>query len=136
MKIFKTRKITRQEKEAFTYGDCWVLALEMHKKCNLPVAFFIGSETDEDHDNPNVYWNHAFNVLPNGNYIDIHGVHTSEELHDRWAEELESGTPDIVHPSHHVSLSILYGETRHYSDDASIAAQKLIHQYKVKKLKA
>lgn len=127
----ETMQITTiTEQIAFTYGDCWVLALEIHKQYGLPVAFFIGSETANDDANPNIYWVHAFNALPNGTYLDVKGVHTREDLHGRWAEELESGVPDIVQPAHVITMAILDGEPRHYSNDATVTAQKLHNRYR------
>lgn len=120
---------TLAEQEAFTYGDCWALALEIHKQQGLPVAFFIGSETDNDDTNTDVYWVHAFNVLPNGAYLDVKGIHTIEELHDRWTGGLESGEPEVIQPHHDITVAILNGESRYYDNDATVTAQKLIHRY-------
>lgn len=123
--ITKLPAITQDEQVAFTQGDCWMLAIEMQKRYSLPIAFFGGAESnckDEE-----VFWVHAFNTLPNGDYIDIMGVHTEKEMESDWNDCVDSGhlnrfvhatSPKMVH-------AMVYDQIPAYGEDVTLAAQKL-----------
>lgn len=97
--------ITGEEVEAFTYGDCWRLALAVNELMGFPVAFFAsvvpgvkGIETV----NKRTQWCHVFNVLPDGRYIDVSGVYTDCEMYSKWIVNIwdERGRePRVIVPS-------------------------------------
>lgn len=65
---------------AFTMGDCWRLALDLHKKLNYSVFVVTNLEivlTDQ----PSEFFHHM--VVKNqftGDFLDVHGKHTEAEL--------------------------------------------------------
>lgn len=61
--------------EAFTKGDCWVLAKDIEAATGYPIAMATYGDG---------YWCHAGNVLPNGLIVDIEGTRTEKEWVARW----------------------------------------------------
>jgi hypothetical protein len=62
-------------REAFTDGDCWVLAWEGANLYALPIVTVSGNES---------FWIHAANLLPDGRILDIEGIWEQQEWLDRW----------------------------------------------------
>lgn len=68
------------ETKYFTEYNCWALALEMNRLFGFDIAFYAAttSEDGEIEEDTLWSWSHAFNVLPDGRYIDIEGVHDAK----------------------------------------------------------
>jgi hypothetical protein len=63
--------ITDQDIENFTKGWCYLLAGVIEQDCGYPrVAFWDGFRPA----------GHMFNILPDGRFIDITGIHTRAEM--------------------------------------------------------
>lgn len=70
----------RSTVEAFTEGDCWRLAFELHQKLDWPVFVITGVEIVFT-DRPSEYFGHMFVQNPvTGKFLDINGEHTEDEL--------------------------------------------------------
>jgi len=64
-----------QVREAFTDGDCWVLAWEGANMYDLPIVTVSGNES---------FWLHAANLLPDGRILDIEGIWEQQDWLARW----------------------------------------------------
>lgn len=69
--------------DAFTFGDCWCLAKELHDIAGYPIyaigcAYTGPNETNRD-------WCHMFVALPDGNFLDIRGVWDEEAMLEEWS---------------------------------------------------
>lgn len=71
--------------DAFTCGDCWHLAWELHRLTGYPMIF--SSSFLANYDSGRFEWDHVAVVLPDGNIMDVNGVQTSEDWEDRWSTE-------------------------------------------------
>ena len=77
--------------EAFTYGDCWALALELKARfphltvCTLIDPHWAGEDDPEIYDF--MQWSHVV-VLDKstGIYYDVRGSHTAESKFPEWEE--------------------------------------------------
>lgn len=69
--------------QAFTEGDCWVLAEEVRKMTGWEKVA-VGYDDTEEGQKPDFYWLHVANRLPDGRLLDITGIHSDEEFIDRW----------------------------------------------------
>lgn len=118
-----------EETIAFTKGDCWALALDMHQRYNLPLCFVIASEAPMPVIDKEVWWVHVFNVLPNGLLIDVNGIHTEQEMLSQWEFRIrESDTAKkltLAQPPHEMSKEILQGFTRYYGTDTERSVNRL-----------
>ena len=70
--------ITENDEAMFTRGGCLVLADLISEATGWPVCSLT---TEDEPDGPDI---HAFVRTPDGKYLDIEGVHTEEEMLDRW----------------------------------------------------
>lgn len=91
---------TEGEIEAFTYGDCWVLANYLWK--NLPGSQLIAlaaSEKNPEYEELNtvaVPWYHMAVLLQDGRIIDVEGVHSDQSAYmERWACMSECLDPEV-----------------------------------------
>jgi hypothetical protein len=77
--------------EAFTEGDCWRLAFELHQKLGWPVFVITGVEIVFT-DRPSMYFGHMFVQNPvTGKFLDINGEHTEDELlQKRWGVGIDA----------------------------------------------
>lgn len=82
-----TYQITEGDLDAFTEGDCWVLAREINKRTGWKV-FALGAfpehvdfskRTLNDLD-----WVHVVVQTPDGSYLDVDGLSTGDALVDRY----------------------------------------------------
>ena len=65
--------------EAFTEGDCWLLALGLARRTCWPMVFindWSGVEEDE--------WCHVLVKHPDGEWIDIHGKNHPYDVKSHW----------------------------------------------------
>lgn len=75
---------TPEEIEAFTDGDCWHLALQMHKMTGAPVVFANPvPETDE-------YWEHVGLLISPRRVLDIEGITPIHLWREKWADDYET----------------------------------------------
>lgn len=122
--------ITEHEIDAFTRGDCWALALDIHKQFGLPVVFFVGFENSLPENDEEIFWGHAFNRLPDGNYLDIHGIQSKRQIMECWSLKLHGNDkPAIVRPSHATTVKILSEFNRSYNESTAVAIRKLTELY-------
>src|SRR6478609_5507007 len=56
--------------QAYTEGDCWILAYALHELTSLPLAL-TGTALD---------WDHVMLALPNGEFLDITGICGKEAM--------------------------------------------------------
>lgn len=112
--------ITDIERTAYTYGDCATLARAVHEATGYPIVFYGGTETEDGvlyDDDTYWFWVHAFNVMPDGRYIDVNGIYTAEEIREQWHPSfLETAYKhlhvadfhaNIWHPSHEESIQFM-----------------------------
>jgi len=82
--------ITDSDRSTFSRGDCYTLAYAIHQRYGLPIVR-VGEQRSDG------VWSHMLNQLPNGDYLDIDGVHSEGEVWERWVEneklEEDAATP-------------------------------------------
>lgn len=71
--------ITADDESLFTRGGCLVLAELLNEQTGWPIYSL---NTSEYPDEPDL---HAFVRTPDGQYLDIEGKHTRDEMLARWA---------------------------------------------------
>ena len=76
--------------EAFTCGDCWSLAFELHRLTGYPMIFSSMFETYVSVER--FEWDHVAVVLPDGRIMDVNGVQSPEDWEDRWSTASEITT--------------------------------------------
>lgn len=74
----------------FTEGDCWLLAKELHARGIGEVVGITEKENPE-------YWCHMAVVLPDGNFLDAHGIQTKDQLMTRWTPFCARGKSALAH---------------------------------------
>lgn len=75
---------------AFTKGDCWRLALDLHKKLGYPVYVVTELEIVLN-DNPAAFFHHMVVMNPvTGKFIDVDGEHTETQLLSQYGTFSES----------------------------------------------
>lgn len=80
--------------EAFTEGDCWALAIEIHRLTGYPIIFSSSYSRPRD-----VFgWDHVAVVLPDNRILDVNGVTDSEDWCLRWNtnESIETTNPKEI----------------------------------------
>lgn len=77
---------TEEEVDDFTAGDCWKLAREIH----LQGAGRLTGVVDEK--DPS-FWIHMVVELPDGNFLDVYGIQSREQLMERWAPYFGGSKP-------------------------------------------
>lgn len=68
-------RVTKLDRERFSYGDCHFLARAISRLTGLPICTFMWNGEPETH---------AFVRLPDGRYLDVEGASTAAELRSRW----------------------------------------------------
>ncbi|MFE6967200.1 hypothetical protein ACFVAJ_19055 [Agromyces sp. NPDC057679] len=76
-------KITNEEAETFTEGDCDVLATELAARTGWPVVLVADGPAGP------VGWVHAGVQAPDGRIVDVEGWHHQDAWVDRWTMELQ-----------------------------------------------
>ena len=73
---------------AFTQGDCWRLAEELHRLTGYSLVA-VGFEQEEEENLPlsQRCWMHVLNQCPDGTLLDVMGVHDSDSTLEYWAQE-------------------------------------------------
>lgn len=69
-----------EEHDRFKNGDCWRLAIELHKRTGWPLWVL----ADECSDEGVLGWFHVGVKHPDGRYVDIDGAQSFDELYDAW----------------------------------------------------
>jgi hypothetical protein len=116
--------------EAFTEGDCWRLALELHQKLDWPVFVVTGVEIAYT-DHPSMYFGHMFVQNPvTGKFLDINGEHTEDELlQEDWGVGIDA--PVICEVTDDLSIS-LTDQAVFKNIDASTVADAIIELLNLK----
>lgn len=112
--------------EAFTEGDCWRLAFDLHEKLNYPVFVITDLETSLG-DRPSMYFGHMFVQNPiTGKFLDVNGEHTEDELlMSDWG--VDDGIPVFIDVTD--DLNIDQASHSYYSNfNSSSIADKIIEQ--------
>lgn len=89
--------------EAFTFGDCWVLAQAIERATGYPL---VSATYGKD------FWIHVGNRLPSGLILDIEGTHAEtgwlecwrEILGDDGGDDVEMYTLSWTHKTLHASI--------------------------------
>lgn len=71
--------------EAFTYGDCYRLAKEIHDLTNYPI-FAVGCQFDTRSEKKRD-WCHMVVQIPDGRYADVAGIWDEDDLLNWWGDE-------------------------------------------------
>lgn len=114
--------LTKDQIEAFTAGDCWVLAREM-VKLGLGEAVFLSTMTG-DYKPSTFPWDHVVVRLPSGLYLDATGVKTLDELTEDWSYGSEPLNTLTVTSDGDYALAVAE-QRRFYRHNARSAALKL-----------
>lgn len=126
--------LSDQEREAFTYGDCWLLARALNNICGWQMVG-IGSEggcyrgAERD-------WIHLLVRTPYGHLLDVEGLHEESEMDVRWGPDLwllstEGGEMDIFDVSLRDWHLLTNAQRIRYPDISPVrTARKLLHAYR------
>jgi hypothetical protein len=117
--------------EAFTEGDCWRLAFELHQKLDWPVFVITGVEMALT-DRPSMYFGHMFVQNPaTGKFLDINGEHPEDELlQQNWGVDIDAPVICEVTDDLNISQS---DRALFKSIDASSIADKIIDRLNLEK---
>src|SRR5690606_26688247 len=112
---------TPEEIEAYTDGDCWHLALMMHKMTGVPVVFANPvPETDE-------YWEHVGLLISPRRVLDIDGVTPLQLWREKWADEYEDKGITFIHTDTDHIKYLVSGQDRYFKNIATRkTARKLL----------
>lgn len=119
--------------DAFTYGDCWALAIEVNKITGWQIVA-IGCDEQSRYPENRRDWCHMANRTPEGKIIDITGISTPEETLEEWAPSLMCSCEDdgecaclidVKNVDHYI-----YDQVRQYSEDAVESAKSLVDFYR------
>jgi hypothetical protein len=111
--------------EAFTEGDCWRLAFDLHDK--LGYSVFVVTDLEMAlNDRPSMYFGHMFVQNPStGKFIDVNGEHTEDEiLNAGFVEDLDIPTICDVTDDLHIDQA---SEPLFYDYDSETVADKIIN---------
>lgn len=75
--------------EYFTKGNCWLLASVFSHFTDLELAFVTKYSWDQDCGLSEFFWNHVMVHIGDGKYLDVHGVHTKEQVAALWGHRGE-----------------------------------------------
>lgn len=75
--------------EAFTEGDCWLLAIKLNALTGLGIITASASDACDDS------WYHAANLLPDGTVIDIAGIWSAKEWLSHWGSSTFNGNESL-----------------------------------------
>jgi hypothetical protein len=81
---------TSETIEAFTCGDCWMLAKAIHDITGWTLVFYV-PEIDEPW-----MWEHVAVRMPDGLILDIEGTHTEDFFISRWSDPSRRHRADIM----------------------------------------
>lgn len=117
---------------AFTLGDCHVLARALSKH-GYPIVL-VSTTTAKKNDD--AWWVHALNELPDGRFVDITGLHTADDLFDRWSTDLDDAETLCPHlgvrrilRGRHAKMILTSSQTEPIFDvDADHYAQLILNQ--------
>ena len=76
--------ISEADIEAFTYGDCHILARELSQVTGWPICAFCAE------DEPDI---HAFVRTPTGEYLDITGCYSPDTFGANWSHFFDGEDP-------------------------------------------
>ena len=82
--LIEASNCTAEEVEIFTESDCWVLAKELQDR---GIGEIVGITEVSDSE----LWRHMAVALPDGYFLDAHGIQTKDQLLTRWSEYCENG---------------------------------------------
>lgn len=88
--LIEASNCTAEEVEIFTESDCWVLAKELH---NRGIGEIVGITEVSDSE----LWRHMAVALPDGHFLDAHGLQTKDQLLTRWSEFCENGEGTLTY---------------------------------------
>lgn len=132
-----TGLFTEREIEAFNYGDCWLLALAIHRLTDWKIVG-VGVKGQEDRGGYRD-WCHIAVQTPNNKILDINGVHTKDEVIQRWSLAMWKALNSPVRvelfssPNPAYNKAIVFGQRPRYKftkQEIDLVARKLIKFYK------
>lgn len=87
--------------EAYTSGDCWMLAHQIHDITGWDVVAL--GEPDDTQNNPaKLDWYHMANLLPDGRVLDINGIHNQHDVMREWIGESETAVITTLNDKSHL----------------------------------
>lgn len=118
--------------EAFTAGDCWVLAREIHALTGWKIVT-VGCTAQSDYLETKRDWCHMANLTPEGHVIDINGIMDADLCLDEWGQymiccEIEAECATLVEVQNLDAYT--YDQGRQYSEDAAESAKGLVDFYR------
>lgn len=133
MTITADRVFTPDEQEAFTWGDCWLLARAMHNITGWQMVA-VGCSGGRA-DGALRDWVHIAVRTPEGSILDIDGFHTDDETTARWREDFwmvsaEEGDIEVFDVDVDMWNGLTEDQSARYSEiDPSLTAQRLLAYY-------
>ena len=108
----------RAVRYAFTHGDCWALAHHLRERTGWDIVA-VGIKGEEHLDVPTRHWAHMAVRTPNGQILDVTGLHSESDFLRRWplrhynTSLFVANHPGLLHamPRRFSNLSVeVYGE--------------------------
>lgn len=128
-----TPPFTAIEQEAFTYGDCWLLARALHNITGwqmVAVGNTGGKASGVLRD-----WAHMAVRTPQGTILDITGTHDDKDILDVWSEQFsfmsaEQGVMEVFDVAPEDWFGLTEEQIQMYPEvDPSSTAQRLLAYY-------
>jgi hypothetical protein len=111
---------TAETIEAYTEGDCWHLALSIHRITGKPLVFANPMPRDPD------YWEHVGVQISKTRILDVTGVHTNMKWRKRWAGEF--GVLYRTTDKDYIKV-LMMDQERIYSNKTYRVARRLVETY-------
>ena len=99
---------TEETVDVYTNGDCWFLALELHRLTGFPMIFSASTWLIDDITGPEGYtedwadsvfaWDHVGIELPDGRILDVNGPEDIEDWMCLWStgDSISTADPDRI----------------------------------------
>lgn len=122
----KTYRPTEHTVEAFTEGDCWLLAIVLSKRTGWPIV--IMHVLDEPG-----WWRHVAVQHPSGKILDIEGLQSEDDFFDRWEQQMDECCEEKADMQIYLAGEEAYKKVtypiRFFSVDPYRVAKRLIESY-------
>jgi len=119
----KRANLSEEITEAFTCGDCWLLADALHRITGFPHAFIVPDDEWE----PIIEdcgWVHVGVLTPDGKFLDVMGLASPTEAAQEWEHVGGSACIIVVSPIEYEKM--VADQLPYYGEDPETAAHDLI----------